>query len=157
MIYYVPAVLLKSTLAKFSSWLGLKLSKYVFMLKLPQMLWGCKSFCGGAVLWEGKGCLCTGKRGKPRWCKFNFQAHLLSEQHCSVELLKAGHPCWAVSNTAAELLPCALKSKLKQKDIEILFTLSSVHKSFHKELRVPREQTSAAVAAVGGHHWSWRS
>lgn len=65
MIYYVPAVLLKSTLAEFSSWLGLKLSKYVFMLKLLRMLCGCKSFCGGAALWERKGWFCAGKRAAP--------------------------------------------------------------------------------------------
>jgi len=64
-MYYVPAVLLKSTLAEFSSWLGLKLSKYIFMLKLLRTLCGYKSCCRGAASCKRKGWLCAGKRAAP--------------------------------------------------------------------------------------------
>lgn len=61
MIYYIPAVHLTSTLAVFSGCLGLRLSKYVFILKLYRMLYGCKSSHGGAHCERER----TGKRAAP--------------------------------------------------------------------------------------------
>lgn len=108
MIYYVPTVHLTSTSAEFSSWLSLKLSKYVFILKLLRTLYGCKSFCGSAALWERKGW----EKSSSRWCKCYFKSCIYSIGSVCAALKQNIPP-----TAAAQLLPGSLKEKVRAKAV----------------------------------------
>jgi len=144
MIYYIPAVYLISTLAVFSGCLGLRLSKYVFILKLYRMLCGCKSSHGGAVLWERKD---WGKKQLQMMqvlLQISFSQHWQRVCCCEAEQVSDGSCTTAASQQGRQ----SQSSKAQQPFSSLLFT-GDMQTCTYPDLWVPRERVSPAVP----DHW----